>query len=200
MLSEGIFTNDKDVISASLFFHYMSFLSLFKQPKKLVKPFKCRSCKCRSLIKAHAANHQRQSSSLLCRKLGFVFDLEKKIRQEGHSEKSVIELLKQSKKPSPVVTDGSKKSEVEDEDVKGGYSEGEVALGADDENLKDEIRSEMMRRKGCMRATPSKISQVLGRMEEKEIIKENPRMSQRMVARKVAAEYSTVPRNPYRWK
>ena len=49
----------------------MSFLDLFKQPIKVKKPYSCLSCKARFLLKAHAANHQRQASSRYCRDRGF---------------------------------------------------------------------------------------------------------------------------------
>ena len=49
----------------------MSFLDLFRQPKPIVKPYRCLSCRGRFKLKAHAANHQRQAGNQRCRELGF---------------------------------------------------------------------------------------------------------------------------------
>ena len=50
----------------------MSFLSHFVQAKPDIKHWKCQSCCKRITLKAHAANHKKQSSSMSCRAMGFV--------------------------------------------------------------------------------------------------------------------------------
>ena len=48
----------------------MLFLALFRQPVAVPKPYVCRACRTRFRFKAHAANHKRQSSSIVCREKG----------------------------------------------------------------------------------------------------------------------------------
>ena len=47
------------------------FLSYFAQAKEVHKPWKCRGCVRRFKLKAHVANHVRQSRYVSCQRLGF---------------------------------------------------------------------------------------------------------------------------------
>ena len=49
----------------------MSFIDLFKQPKVIHKPYKCKHCYQRFRFKAHAVNHRRQTTNARCRDMGF---------------------------------------------------------------------------------------------------------------------------------
>ena len=49
----------------------MSFIDLFNQAPVISKPFRCKQCRKRFRLKAHAVNHQRQSTNARCREKGF---------------------------------------------------------------------------------------------------------------------------------
>ena len=59
----------------SYLFNSMSFLSHIRQPRTIVKPWRCIGCNTRFTLKAHAANHQKQSQSITFRREGFIYDL-----------------------------------------------------------------------------------------------------------------------------
>ena len=58
----------------------LSFLSHFRRPRTIVKSWRCLGCNTRFTLKAHAANHQKQSQSITCRREGFIYDLVESMR------------------------------------------------------------------------------------------------------------------------
>ena len=59
----------------SYLFNSMSFLGHIRQPRTIVKPWRFIGCNTRFTLKAHAANHQKQSQSITFRREGFIYDL-----------------------------------------------------------------------------------------------------------------------------
>ena len=58
----------------------MSFLSQFRQPRTIVKPWRCLGCNTRFTLKAHAANQQKPFQSITCRREDFIYDLVEPLR------------------------------------------------------------------------------------------------------------------------
>ena len=172
----------------------MSFLSLFKQPPEIKKPYRCCNCKARFTLKALAANHQRQTSIPRCRDMGFSEVSQQipnpiphnDVKEPLHEQDGMIAEEKMGVQDHPDDVKELKEPILEDKVFPFG-----------DEIIEDEekAKKDRMSRKGCMKATPSKISRCLRRMESLEISDEN--RSQRSIATQVASEFSTLPRNCY---
>ena len=183
-------------------------MSYFKQPAPLVRPWKCRNSRKGFTLKAHAANHKKQSSSQGCRAMGF----EHVVRSPSPVEREISPPI-EHKFPEPVTAEesgvaegsGQNPHEMENEDNAddnngSNYPEqsGEILQFGDEDDTGDvDEKKRRLSRKGCMKATPMKIAKCLRRMQE--LKEENPTMSQRTIAAKVAFEYSTLWRNCYRW-
>ena len=166
----------------------MSFLDLFSQAKPIVKPYRCLSCRGRFKLKPHAANHQRQAGNPRCRELGFELAEEKApiIRRASH--KFEDEMIDEEFNDFPGAGEEEKDLVRKMEDVVIPYGENDVK---DDE----ELRKKRLSRKGSMKASALKIKRCLERMDE--IAEAQKQLSQRTIARIVAEEYATLPRNCY---
>ena len=146
----------------------MSFLSHFLQAKTPKKPWKCRNCFKLFTLKAHAANHKRQSVNLSCRRKGFAhIEMQAsssnlveyvKCEREFRGEIKVMEL--------PEV-DGESKSQIErDLELSEEQVEDVLLIGNDVDALEVKAKRERQSRKGCMKATPLKIARCPSRMTE----------------------------------
>ena len=176
----------------------MSFMSLFVQAKSPNKPYKCRSCSKRFTMKAHAANHKKQSSSASCRRMGFI--------HVGMLENSFIS-PRDVQQDSQIQGEVNEMEELEFEELKiqnepgVEFNEDQVdevlQIGDELESVVDALKQERLTRKGCMKATPFKIACCLRRMIT--LREEDSTMSNRAISVKVASEFSTKWRNCYRW-
>ena len=188
----------------------MSFLSQFNQAKPIIKPWKCCSCNRRFKQKAHAVNHQRQTSSLSCRAMGFC------LADEPTADPESIEVVEPIQDRVDVVRDEVEESVlsadsmerimsgedridfVDNEGHIAGTELPDVQCGLEDEKLGLFMKEQRMSRKGTMKSTPFKISRCLRRMEE--LARQDDSLSQRSLSTKVAEEFSTNWRNCYRWR
>ena len=169
----------------------MSSLSLFKQAEQVVKPWECNTFKKRFLMKANAANHHRQASSAQCRTRGFC-----RVSIAPVTDEEEIEENKSSHSELKEVNDVSVNIEECDEGINRERESIELPFGPDDEKPEIEAKKVRMSRRGIIKSTPYKISQVLRRMEE--LAQNDSTHSNRVIASKVGEEFSTHWRNCYR--
>ena len=73
-----------------------------------------------------------------------------------------------------------------------------LPFGDDMKHVEEAFGKDRRTRKGSVKSSAYKISRCLKRMEE--LHETSPNMSQRTIASQVAIEFSTYPRNCYRWK
>ena len=189
----------------------MSFLSHFRQPAPVHKPWMCNSCRRRFKIKAHAANHQRQSCSVSCRSMGFSF-VSSQAMESDNKESIVDDLVENNEvagdntgaQDSDAHQLGNSDCELDMEsytDDESNLAQEEHAIfpfGDDVDEMEQDVKKDNLSRKGSMKATPYKIDRCIRRMEDLSTTDES--LSQRAIAVQVAREYSTHWRNCYRWK
>ena len=63
-------------------------IHVFRKSVSISEPYKCLNCKGRFRLKAHAANHRKQSSKRRCREMGFVV-----VEQSGNENLSAYPAL-----------------------------------------------------------------------------------------------------------
>ena len=171
----------------------MSFLSIFNQAEQVSKPWECNSCRKRFLLKAHAANHQRQSNSSQCRTRGFCrVELAVITDEEEEETKSLNKTeLNEEMAASSNVENAAERVDREQAAV-------DIPFGPDDEEPVIQVKKDRMSRRGMVKSTPYKISKVLRRMEE--LADSDSKLSNRAIAATVGVEFSTHWRNCYRWR
>ena len=149
-------------------------------------------------MKAHAANHQKQTSNPRCRKSGYGI-----VEQSNHDNLDAPPMERvmeedEEEIPEEKMHEVPSTRNTSDEEPNERVDDILLPFGNDINVIEESLVKDRQSRSGSMRSSAKKISQCLKRMDELHI--SSPSMSQRTIATRVAREFSTFPRNCYRWK
>lgn len=184
------------------------FLSHFAQAKEVHKPWKCLGCVRRFKLKAHAANHVRQSKHVSCQRLGFENTDKKQsaersnfsFNSDAEEEKEIVsveESVHALELGEPV--DMKDDSEVYDSMISGAGVNGD---DIEEKSQSEEKEPEIVRRprkssQGKQHGRPYKISMVINRMEA--LLKSDRSISKKQACRVVSKEFGSTVSTVWRW-